>query len=53
MTNKSGVVNNVIKVRKTDFEVFDALKTDSEKCADISGMCKLFFHYQRTKFKVL
>ncbi len=40
MTNKSGVVNNVIKVRKTDFEVFDALKTDSEKCADMSGKYK-------------
>ncbi|XP_056585621.1 5'-AMP-activated protein kinase subunit beta-1b [Triplophysa dalaica] len=38
VTNKSGVVNNVIKVRKTDFEVFDALKTDSEKCADISDL---------------
>ncbi|XP_056102536.1 5'-AMP-activated protein kinase subunit beta-1b isoform X2 [Rhinichthys klamathensis goyatoka] len=38
VTNKSGVVNNVIKVRKTDFEVFDALKTDSEKCADMSDL---------------
>ncbi|XP_016087861.1 5'-AMP-activated protein kinase subunit beta-1-like [Sinocyclocheilus grahami] len=38
VTNKSGVMNNVIKVRKTDFEVFDALKTDSEKCADMSDL---------------
>uniref|UniRef100_A0A8C2JQ72 5'-AMP-activated protein kinase subunit beta-1-like n=1 Tax=Cyprinus carpio TaxID=7962 RepID=A0A8C2JQ72_CYPCA len=38
VTNKSGVMNNVVKVRKTDFEVFDALKTDSEKCADMSDL---------------
>ncbi|XP_028853093.1 5'-AMP-activated protein kinase subunit beta-1b isoform X2 [Denticeps clupeoides] len=38
VTNKAGVVNNVILVKKTDFEVFDALKTDSEKCADISDL---------------
>ncbi|XP_076859462.1 5'-AMP-activated protein kinase subunit beta-1b [Brachyhypopomus gauderio] len=38
VTSKSGMVNNVIQVRKTDFEVFDALKTDSEKCADVSDV---------------
>lgn len=34
---EGGVINNVIKVKKTDFEVFDALKTDCEKTADMSG----------------
>uniref|UniRef100_W5KDT7 Protein kinase, AMP-activated, beta 1 non-catalytic subunit, b n=1 Tax=Astyanax mexicanus TaxID=7994 RepID=W5KDT7_ASTMX len=38
VTSKSGTVNNIIQVKKTDFEVFDALKTDSEKCADMSDM---------------
>ncbi|XP_026877814.1 5'-AMP-activated protein kinase subunit beta-1b [Electrophorus electricus] len=38
VTSKSGVVNNVIQVCKTDFEVFDALKTDSEKCSDLSDV---------------
>ncbi|XP_041957399.1 5'-AMP-activated protein kinase subunit beta-1b [Alosa sapidissima] len=35
---KAGTMNNVIRVKKTDFEVFDALKTDSEKCADMSEL---------------
>ncbi|XP_065103477.1 5'-AMP-activated protein kinase subunit beta-1b isoform X1 [Paramisgurnus dabryanus] len=38
VTTKSGVVNNLVKVRKTDFEVFDALKTDSEKSAEMSDL---------------
>ncbi|XP_017539403.1 5'-AMP-activated protein kinase subunit beta-1b [Pygocentrus nattereri] len=38
VTSKSGTVNNIIQVKKTDFEVFDALKTDSEKCADMSDL---------------
>lgn len=44
---KTGTVNNVIRVKKTDFEVFDALKIDSEKTADISGkvLFSLFIKY--------
>lgn len=30
MTSKTGTVNNVIQVKRTDFEVFDALKVDSQ-----------------------
>lgn len=33
-TSKTGTVNNVIKVKSTDFEVFDALKWDSKNTAD-------------------
>lgn len=35
-----GTVNNVIQVKKTDFEVFDALMVDSQKCSDMSGECR-------------
>lgn len=45
VTTKSGVVNNVVLIRKTDFEVFDALKSDSEICADISGA--LFYLFEK------
>uniref|UniRef100_G3PGM3 Protein kinase, AMP-activated, beta 1 non-catalytic subunit, b n=1 Tax=Gasterosteus aculeatus aculeatus TaxID=481459 RepID=G3PGM3_GASAC len=34
-TSKTGTVNNVIQVKRTDFEVFDALRIDSEDSADI------------------
>lgn len=37
MTSKTGTVNNVIQVKNTDFEVFDALRIDSQDSADISG----------------
>lgn len=37
VTNQLGTVNNVIQVKKTDFEVFDALMVDSQKCSDMSG----------------
>uniref|UniRef100_A0A8C4T4N1 5'-AMP-activated protein kinase subunit beta-1 n=1 Tax=Erpetoichthys calabaricus TaxID=27687 RepID=A0A8C4T4N1_ERPCA len=37
-TNHLGTVNNVIQVKKTDFEVFDALLVDSQKCSDISDL---------------
>lgn len=37
MTSKTGVVNNVIQVKTTDFEVFDALRIDSQDSADLSG----------------
>lgn len=36
-TSKTGVVNNTIQVKRTDFEVFDALRIDSEDTADFSG----------------
>lgn len=35
-----GTVNNIIQVKKTDFEVFDALMVDSQKCSDVSGECQ-------------
>ncbi|XP_013987506.1 5'-AMP-activated protein kinase subunit beta-1a isoform X1 [Salmo salar] len=40
VTNQLGTVNNVIQVKKTDFEVFDALMVDSQKCSDMSGQCQ-------------
>uniref|UniRef100_A0A8K9X2R8 5'-AMP-activated protein kinase subunit beta-1 n=1 Tax=Oncorhynchus mykiss TaxID=8022 RepID=A0A8K9X2R8_ONCMY len=33
VTNQLGTVNNVIQVKKTDFEVFDAVMMDSQKCS--------------------
>ncbi|KAJ3605733.1 hypothetical protein NHX12_027777 [Muraenolepis orangiensis] len=36
-TNQLGTVNNLIQVKNTDFEVFDALMVDSQKCSDMSG----------------
>jgi len=38
LTTKTGSVNNVIQVKSTDFEVFDALMIDSQECADISDL---------------
>ncbi|XP_058850214.1 5'-AMP-activated protein kinase subunit beta-1-like [Acipenser ruthenus] len=38
VTNQLGTVNNVIQVKKTDFEVFDALMVDSQKCSDMSDL---------------
>lgn len=44
VTSQLGTVNNIIQVKKTDFEVFDALMVDSQKCSDMSGECwSLFF----------
>lgn len=37
VTSKTGTVNNVIQVKRTDFEVFDALRIDSQESADVSG----------------
>ncbi|KAM3868339.1 5'-AMP-activated protein kinase subunit beta-1b [Diretmus argenteus] len=34
VTTKTGTINNVIQVKTTDFEVFDALRIDSEESAD-------------------
>jgi len=36
-TAKTGTVINVIQVKRTDFEVFDALRIDSQDSADMSG----------------
>ncbi|XP_037340834.1 5'-AMP-activated protein kinase subunit beta-1a isoform X1 [Pungitius pungitius] len=38
VTSQLGTVNNIIQVRKTDFEVFDALMVDSQKCSDMSDL---------------
>ncbi|XP_061673726.1 5'-AMP-activated protein kinase subunit beta-1b [Syngnathoides biaculeatus] len=38
ITTKTGTVNNVIQVKTTDFEVFDALRIDSQDSADISDL---------------
>ncbi|XP_043967652.1 5'-AMP-activated protein kinase subunit beta-1b [Gambusia affinis] len=38
MTTKTGTVNNVIQVNQTDFEVFDALKIDSQDSTDMSDL---------------
>lgn len=38
VTNQMGSVNNVIQVKTTDFEVFDALMVDSQKCSDMSDL---------------
>ncbi|CAO2629373.1 5'-AMP-activated protein kinase subunit beta-1, partial [Lemmus lemmus] len=37
VTSQLGTVNNIIQVKKTDFEVFDALMVDSQKCSDVSA----------------
>ncbi|XP_073730215.1 5'-AMP-activated protein kinase subunit beta-1a [Misgurnus anguillicaudatus] len=38
VTSQLGTVNNIIQVKKTDFEVFDALMVDSQKCSDMSDL---------------
>lgn len=38
VTSKTGTVNNVIQVKRTDFEVFDALRIDSQESADVSDL---------------
>uniref|UniRef100_A0A0B8RYS1 5'-AMP-activated protein kinase subunit beta-1 n=1 Tax=Philothamnus irregularis TaxID=1899461 RepID=A0A0B8RYS1_9SAUR len=38
VTSQLGTVNNVIQVKKTDFEVFDALMVDSQKCSEVSEL---------------
>ncbi|XP_041064453.1 5'-AMP-activated protein kinase subunit beta-2-like isoform X2 [Carcharodon carcharias] len=37
-TSQLGTINNVIQVKKSDFEVFDALKLDSLECSDTSDL---------------
>ncbi|XP_072430112.1 5'-AMP-activated protein kinase subunit beta-2-like isoform X1 [Chiloscyllium punctatum] len=38
ITSQLGTINNVIQVKKSDFEVFDALKLDSLECSDTSDL---------------
>lgn len=38
VTSQLGTINNILNVKKTDFEVFDALMVDSQKSSDVSGM---------------
>ncbi|XP_032884143.1 5'-AMP-activated protein kinase subunit beta-2-like isoform X2 [Amblyraja radiata] len=38
VTSQLGTINNVIQVKKSDFEVFDALKLDSLECSDTSDL---------------
>lgn len=37
ITSQLGTINNLIHVKKSDFEVFDALQVDSLECSDTSG----------------
>lgn len=37
VTSELGTINNLIQVKKSDFEVFDALQVDSLECSDTSG----------------
>ena len=37
VTSQLGTVNNLIQVRKSDFEVFDALQVDSLDSSDTTG----------------
>lgn len=37
VTSQLGTINNLIHVKKSDFEVFDALHVDSLECSDTSG----------------
>ncbi|MEE6515814.1 hypothetical protein FKM82_024887 [Ascaphus truei] len=37
VTSQLGTINNLIHVKKSDFEVFDALKLDSMESSDTSG----------------
>ncbi|XP_068604646.1 5'-AMP-activated protein kinase subunit beta-2 [Brachionichthys hirsutus] len=38
VTSQLGTINNLIQVRKSDFEVFDALQVDSLECSDTSDL---------------
>lgn len=37
VTSQLGTINNLIRVKKSDFEVFDALQLDSLESSDTSG----------------
>ena len=34
VTSQLGTINNLIQVKKSDFEVFDALQVDSLECSE-------------------
>ncbi|KAL6468180.1 hypothetical protein MHYP_G00238570 [Metynnis hypsauchen] len=38
VTSQMGTINNLIQVKKSDFEVFDALQVDSLECSDTSDL---------------
>ncbi|XP_061696060.1 5'-AMP-activated protein kinase subunit beta-2 isoform X3 [Syngnathoides biaculeatus] len=38
VTSQLGTINNLIQVKKSDFEVFDALQVDSLECSDSSDL---------------
>ncbi|KAK1164009.1 5'-AMP-activated protein kinase subunit beta-2-like [Acipenser oxyrinchus oxyrinchus] len=38
VTSQMGTINNLIQVKKSDFEVFDALNVDSLECSDSSDL---------------
>uniref|UniRef100_A0A673KXZ7 5'-AMP-activated protein kinase subunit beta-2-like n=1 Tax=Sinocyclocheilus rhinocerous TaxID=307959 RepID=A0A673KXZ7_9TELE len=38
VTSQMGTINNLIHVKKSDFEVFDALQVDSLECSDMSDL---------------
>ncbi|XP_060762143.1 5'-AMP-activated protein kinase subunit beta-2 [Neoarius graeffei] len=38
VTSQMGTINNLIEVKKSDFEVFDALQVDSLECSDTSDL---------------
>ena len=40
VTSQLGTINNLIQVRKSDFEVFDALQVDSLDSSDTTGQSK-------------
>lgn len=45
VTSQLGTINNLIHVKKSDFEVFDALQVDSLECSDTSGQSVLIEDY--------
>lgn len=52
VTSQLGTINNLIQVKKSDFEVFDALQVDSLECSDTSGqlLSTMFLHFFNTVF---
>lgn len=48
VTSQMGTINNLIHVKKSDFEVFDALQVDSLECSDTSGKLYLSERYVQT-----
>lgn len=40
-----GTINNLIHVKKSDFEVFDALKVDSLESSETSGRGEFLWHW--------